>query len=86
MALSSAMPMTMGTKTAATLSTSFCTGALLPWASCTVRTIWASSVAEPTFSARMRRLPFWLMVPASSFAPAVFATGTGSPLSMLSFT
>ena len=80
------MPITTGTNTAATLSTSCCTGALLPCASCTVRTICASSVAAPTFLARMRKLPFWLMVPASSAAPAPLATGTGSPLSMLSST
>ncbi len=42
----------------ATLSTSFCTGALLPCASCTIRIIWASNVSPPTFSARKRKLPF----------------------------
>src|SRR5690554_1138554 len=65
-----AMPSTTGTKTAAILSTSFCTGALLPWASRTVCMIWASSVAPPTFSASKRKLPLWLMVPANTRSAA----------------
>ena len=86
MALRSAITITTGTKIPATLSTSFCTGALLPCASCTALMICASNVAPPTFFARMRRLPFWLIVPASNDAPIDLITGTGSPLIMLSST
>ena len=45
--------MTTGTKTAATLSTNFCTGALLPCASCTSLMICASIVSLPTFLAEI---------------------------------
>ena len=61
-----AMPIMAGTKIAAILSTSFCTGALLPCASCTIRMICARRVSLPTFSARNRKLPFWLIVPANT--------------------
>ncbi len=84
--LTIAMPMTTGTKIPATLSTSFCTGALLPCACCTILMIWARIVSPPTFSASKRKLPFWLTVPANTFSPALFSTGTGSPLIMLSST
>ena len=83
---SKAMPMMTGTNTAAILSTSFCTGALLPCASWTMAIIFERRVSVPTLSARNMKLPFWLIVPANTFAPGCFATGTGSPLSMLSST
>ena len=53
-----ASPITTGTKIPAILSTNFCTGALLPCASCTIRIICASTVSLPTFSAIKRKLPF----------------------------
>ena len=83
---SRAIPIIVGTKTAAIRSTSFWTGALLPCASCTRWMIWANKVSVPTLSAVNRKLPFWLMVPAKTEAPFSFSTGTGSPLSMLSST
>ena len=46
-----AMPITTGTKIPAILSTNFCTGALLPCASCTILIIWASIVSFPTLTA-----------------------------------
>ena len=79
-----AMPMMAGTNMAAMRSTNRCTGALLPCASCTMRMMWASTVSAPTFSARKRNEPRWLMVPANTCDPSRLATGTGSPLSMLS--
>ena len=81
-----AIASTTGTNMPAILSTSFCTGALLPWASRTRRIMCASSVSAPTFSAVKRKLPCWFTVPATTFAPVVFSTGTGSPLIMLSST
>ncbi len=81
-----AIPITVGTKMPAILSTSFCTGALLPCASCTILMMWASMVSLPTFTALNRKLPFWLIVPANTFSFSFFNTGTGSPLNMLSST
>ncbi len=46
-----AIPITTGTNMPAILSTNFCTGALLPCASCTVLIIWASIVSFPTLTA-----------------------------------
>ena len=81
-----AIPMITGTKIPAILSTSFCTGALLPWASCTMRMIWASMVSAPVLSAVKWKAPFWFTVPAYTFSPACLCTAIGSPLSMLSST
>ena len=81
-----AMPMITGTKIPAMRSTSFCTGALLPCASCTSRMICASRVSLPTFAAVKRKLPRWLTVPANTVSPGPLAAGTGSPVSMLSST
>ena len=83
---SKAMAMIAGTKTAAILSTSFCTGALLPCASCTIAMIFESRVSVTSLSARNLKLPFPLIVPAKTFAPADLAAGTGSPFSVLSST
>ena len=82
----SEMPTTTGTKTALILSAIRWTGALLPCASCTIRTICASTVPLPTSCALMVRAPSWLMVPASTLSPGCLLTGTGSPLIMLSST
>ena len=81
-----AIPIMTGTKTAAILSTSFWTGALLPCASWTIAIIFDRRVSVPTLSARNLKLPFWFIVPAKTFESFRFATGTGSPLSMLSST
>ena len=58
------MAMMTGTKTEAILSTVFCTGAFVPCASCTMCMIRESTVSVPTFSAAMRKAPFWFTVPA----------------------
>ncbi len=61
------IPMTTGTKMPAILSTSFCTGALLPCASCTIFMICASRVSPLLYAARkLKADPFWLMVPANT--------------------
>ncbi len=77
---------TAGTNTALTLSAIFCTGALLPWASRTMRTIWARTVPLPTWVARIVNEPSWLMVPARTLSPGCFSVGRGSPLIILSST
>ena len=74
----------MGTKMAAILSTTRCTGALEPWACCTMRIICASMVLLPTSRAVKRKAPLTTMVPASTRSSACLATAWGSPLIMLS--
>ena len=51
------IPIITGTNTAAILSTSFCTGAFVPWASLTMRMMEESIVSSPTFSAFTLRNP-----------------------------
>ena len=80
------IPNTTGTNIPAILSTSFWTGALLPCACWTILMIWESRVSPPTFSAVNWKLPFWLTVPANTFSPWDFWTGTGSPVIILSST
>ena len=70
---------TEGTKTRAMRSTSRCTGAFEPCASCTMRMICASIVLRPTSSALKRKVPCLTMVPASTLSPCRFSTATGSP-------
>ncbi len=84
--VSRAMPMTVGTKTAATLSARRWMGALEPWASSTMRMIWARTVSRPTRSARKRKVPVPLMVAPTTSSPGFFSTGMGSPVSMDSST
>ena len=81
---------TAGTKTRAILSTTRCTGAFEPCASCTMRIMLARTVFWPTASARKRR---WVgasgvagrvggsrIVPASTLSPSFFSTATDSPV------
>lgn len=84
--VSSAMPMTVGTKIAAIRSAMRCTGALLPWACCTMRMIRASSVSLPTPVVSRTNVPRELIVPATTLSPASLPTGSGSPVIMLSST
>ena len=77
---------TAGTKMPATLSASPWIGARLRWASATMFTICPSSVSLPTRSARMTKLPVPLTVPPVTLSPAVFSTGSGSPVIMDSST
>ena len=65
----------MGTKIPEILSASFWMGALLPCASATSRTIWASVVSCPTLVARMRNAPLRLMVAPNTSSPAVLVDG-----------
>ena len=81
-----ATPTTAGTNQPATRSTSLWIGARERWASATIWTIWASMVSLPTRSARMTKLPDWLMVPPLTRSPSVFSTGIGSPVSIDSST
>ena len=84
--VSSDAPMTNGTNTALMRSAKRWTGALLPCASSTRRTIWASAVSEPTFVARNMNVPSLLMVAPMTWSPAFFSTGMGSPVSIDSST
>ncbi len=84
--VTTAMAMTAGTNQPVTLSTSAWIGSLAPWAASTMRTICASTVSEPTFSARKRKAPVVLIVPPTTLAPSTFSTGIGSPVSMDSST
>ena len=61
-------------------------GARVLCASLTIFTICASSVAAPTRSAFITRLPVPLIVPPTTLSPAVFSTGMGSPLTIDSST
>ncbi len=61
-------------------------GALLPWARCTISTIWASAVSRPTRVARMTKLPVVLMVAPITSSPGAFVTGIASPVSIASST
>ncbi|CFE47818.1 Uncharacterised protein [Mycobacterium tuberculosis] len=84
--VATATPMTAGTNTAETRSASRCTGALSPCACSTSRTICASAVSAPTAVARTVNSPSRLTVAPATRSPAVFSTGTDSPVSIDSST
>jgi len=77
---------TAGTNHAATTSATCWMGARLRCASLTIRTICASSVSEPTRSARITKLPVPLTVAPTSRSPGCFSTGKDSPVIMDSST
>ncbi len=78
----SAAIMTAGTKMPETRSAVFWIGALLCWAFFTRSMIWDKSMSEPTFSARMMKVPCWFRVPPVTGSWGFFPTGMGSPLIM----
>ena len=78
-----AMTITTGTKTPATLSASFAIGAFLPWASSTMRIICASAVSPPTFVAVNTIRPSPFMLPPVTPLPTSSVTGRLSPVSIL---
>ncbi len=84
--VSAALAITTGTNQPATTSASFWIGARLRCASATIWTICASSVSEPTFSARMTKEPVPLTVAPITPSPAPFSTGIGSPVTIDSST
>ncbi len=73
------MASTAITNQAETLSASFWIGARLRCASATIATMRASSVSEPTRSARITSEPVPLTVAPTTFEPCSFSTGIGSP-------
>ena len=75
---------TAGTNTRAILSATRCTGALLPWASCTILIICASMVLSPVAWARKRIVPCFSIVPANTLSLSARRAGVGSPVIMLS--
>ena len=84
--VSAATAMTAGTNHSVIRSTSPWIGSLAPCASSTMRMICASVVSAPTRVARNCRLPAPATVPPVSASPGPLATGTGSPVIMLSST
>ena len=75
-----AIPITTGTKTADTLSASFCIGALLPCASSTSFIICERAVSAPTFVALNLKEPFMFIVAPITLLPFDFSTGIDSPV------
>ena len=65
--------MTAGTNQKVTWSTSIWIGSLPPWASSTMRMIWASMVSPPTLVARKLKLPDVLSVPPTTLGADVLA-------------
>ena len=78
--------MTAGTNQPETWSARRWIGARLRWASATICTMRASIVSLPTFSARITSAPVPLIVPPITGAPASFATGIDSPVTIDSST
>ena len=84
--VSSAMPITTGTNTALTWSTNRCTGAFTACASCTRRMMCASTLSLPAAVTVISTRPSPLIEPPVSASPTALATGSGSPVNMLSST
>ena len=84
--VSAAASITAGTNHIVTRSTSAWIGSLPPCACSTSRMICDSMVSPPTAVARKAKAPVWFTVPPTTAAPAVLATGTGSPVTMDSST
>ena len=80
--VSSEMPITIGTKTAETRSTSRWIGALPAWASATSRAICARAVSAPTLIASTTSSPETLIVAPATSLPVTTSTGTASPVSI----
>ena len=78
--VTSAIHITTGTNTPATLSASWAIGALLALASSTRRIIWERVVSSPTLSARHFKNPALLTVAETTLSPSRFSTGTLSPV------
>ena len=80
------MAITPQTKYPETRSASAATGGRDPCASRIIPIIRARAVSPPICSARIRRVPSQLTEPPVTRDPAVFSTGSGSPVSMDSST
>ncbi len=84
--VTSAMPTTAGTKTAAIRSASCWIGGFEAWACSTSLTIWANAVSLPTLVASKVKAPVLLRVAPKTAAPGRFSTGRLSPVSIDSST
>ena len=84
--VSTAEASTASTNQYATLSAMRCIGARERCACATSCTICDKTVAEPTLSARITKLPVPLRVAPITLDPTVFSTGVGSPVSIDSST
>ena len=78
--MTSAIPITTGTKIPATLSASFDIGAFEAEASSTSLIICASAVSSPTFSTLNVKYPDLFTVAPVTLSPAVFSTAILSPV------
>jgi hypothetical protein len=79
--VTSASPMTTGTKTAEIRSARRWMGALPLWASETRRAIWASAVSAPTLVASITSRPPTFTVAPATPSPGPTSTGRLSPVS-----
>ena len=84
--VTTAIEMTAGTNTPATLSAVLAIGAFVAAASETMRMIWLSVVSSPTRVASQRRKPEQLTVAADTPSPGALSTGTLSPVRAASLT
>ncbi len=78
--VAAAIAITVGTNTAETRSTSRCTGALVAWASSTMRTMRDRAESAPTWVAWTCSRPSPLIEPPITPWPASRATGSPSPV------
>ena len=85
-AASSAMPMTTGTNTPATLSAVLEIGAFRPWASSTNRMMRERVESSPVRVTWTYSTPFSLTLPPMTSLSTAFSTGRLSPVSMASLT
>ena len=79
-AVTMAIPITIGTKIPLTLSANLAIGALEFPASSTRRMICARVVSSPTFNASNLNEPFWFKVAEITISPGCFSTGMLSPV------
>ncbi len=84
--VTTAMPNTTGTNTAATRSARRWMGAFEPCASSTILMMWASTVSRPVRVALKLNAPVALMEPPTTSSPGPLSTGTLSPVIMDSST
>ena len=84
--VTTAIPITTGTKTPEMRSASFWIGGLEACACSTSRAIWASAVWLPTAVAAMSMAPSTIRVPPMTRSPGPFSAGSDSPVTIDSST
>ena len=86
MVVTTAILITVGTKTPETLSAILAIGAFVAAASLTILIIWERVVSSPTRVASHRINPDWFTVAAETASPGFLSTGILSPVSAASLT